>query len=67
VRRWNWRTSPSVISRTFCADSDPVAPGCSRSIGYSVTALFADIKGLTELMEDLDPEEHGGLSIRRAT
>jgi hypothetical protein len=53
VRRWNWRTSPSVISRTFCADSAAVAPGCS--IGYSVAALFADIQGSTELIEDLDP------------
>jgi class 3 adenylate cyclase len=26
-----------------------------------VTALFADIKGSTELMEDLDPEEAGAI------
>ena len=31
----------------------------------TVTALFADIKGSTELMEDLDPEEARALSIRR--
>jgi class 3 adenylate cyclase len=30
-----------------------------------VTALFVDIKGSTELMEDLDPEEAVQLSIRR--
>ena len=30
----------------------------------TVTALFADIKGSTELMEDLDPEEARGSSTR---
>ncbi len=31
----------------------------------TVTALFADIKGSMELMEDLDPEEARALSILR--
>jgi class 3 adenylate cyclase len=31
----------------------------------TVTALFADIKSSTELMEDLDPEEAAHSSIRR--
>ena len=33
----------------------------------TVTALFADIKGSMELMEDLDPEEAPGLSTRRSS
>ena len=33
----------------------------------TVTALFADIKGSTELMEDLDPEEARASSIRRSS
>jgi adenylate/guanylate cyclase family protein len=38
----------------------PEQPGASTTIDVErkmVTALFADIKGSTELMEDLDPEE----------
>jgi class 3 adenylate cyclase len=31
----------------------------------TVTALFADIKGSTELMEGLDPKRHERLSIQR--
>jgi class 3 adenylate cyclase len=31
----------------------------------TVTALFADLKGSTEFMEDLDPEERARLSTRR--
>jgi len=31
----------------------------------TVTALFADIKGSTELEQDLDPEEARAISIRR--
>jgi hypothetical protein len=33
------------------------APGNSEGERKTVTALFADIKGSMELMEDLDPEE----------
>jgi class 3 adenylate cyclase len=33
----------------------------------TVTALFADIKGSMDLMEDLDPEEAARLSIRRSS
>jgi hypothetical protein len=31
----------------------------------TITALFADIKGSTELMEDLDPKTRAASSIRR--
>jgi hypothetical protein len=31
----------------------------------TVTALFADIKGWVELMQDLDPRKHRPSSIRR--
>ena len=40
--------------------SGPEQPDASTTIDgerKTVTALFADIKGSTELMEDLDPEE----------
>jgi hypothetical protein len=32
----------------------------------TVTALFTDLKGSTELMEDLDPEEARAISTRAA-
>jgi class 3 adenylate cyclase len=40
------------------SNSEPAAAGDERK---TVTALFADIKGSTELMEDMDPEEARGL------
>ena len=50
-------------SETELQDHGPHSDGASRRIRSlegerkTVTALFADIKGSTELMEDLDPEE----------
>src|SRR5271170_2500759 len=45
--------SPSGIRVTL----DHPAPPTTEGERKTVTALFADIKGSTELMEDLDPEE----------
>jgi len=45
-RRWNGSVS-----------SERQAPEAVEGERKTVTALFADIKGSTELMEDLDPEE----------
>src|SRR5712692_4329692 len=45
-------TTPSVLLLPKGADA-PVPEGERKT----VTALFADIKGSTELMEDIDPEE----------
>src|ERR1019366_4840626 len=44
----------SSVIRVAVESSEPQAPDGERK---TVTALFADIKGSTELMEDLDPEE----------
>jgi class 3 adenylate cyclase len=33
----------------------------------TITTLFADIKGSTELMEDFDPERRAQSSIRRSS
>ena len=48
-----------AIARAAAASSVTVAQTASAVEGErkTVTALFADIKGSTELMEDLDPEE----------
>src|SRR5580704_11762293 len=46
--------SESLIKVTADASSEPEALDGERK---TVTALFADIKGSTELMEGLDPEE----------
>jgi class 3 adenylate cyclase len=48
------RPSESPIRVTADASSAPEAIDGERK---TVTALFADIKGSTELIEDLDPEE----------
>jgi class 3 adenylate cyclase len=37
--------------------SEPTTPGTAEGERKTVTALFADIRDSTELMEDLDPEE----------
>src|SRR5215472_2361743 len=42
--------------RQICV-TDTAAPETLDGERKTVTALFADIKGSTELMEDLDPEE----------
>jgi class 3 adenylate cyclase/tetratricopeptide (TPR) repeat protein len=47
--------SPSAVRVLFEGPSGSGAP--SDGERKTVTALFADIKGSTELMEDLDPEE----------
>jgi class 3 adenylate cyclase/tetratricopeptide (TPR) repeat protein len=44
-------TSPDI------AIASPTAPETGEGERKTVTALFADIKGSTELMEELDPEE----------
>jgi class 3 adenylate cyclase/predicted ATPase len=44
-------TSPDITIAT------PTAPQTGEGERKTVTALFADIKGSTELMEELDPEE----------
>jgi class 3 adenylate cyclase len=49
-------TSPSESRIRVTADASP-APEAIDGERKTVTALFADIKGSTELMEDLDPEE----------
>src|SRR5579863_9111700 len=46
-------TAPEVRVRSEQPDASTVLDGERKT----VTALFADIKGSTELMEDLDPEE----------
>src|SRR6202162_1248068 len=48
--------SPSDSPITVTADAS-YAPKVIEGERKTVTALFADIKGSTELMEDLDPEE----------
>ena len=57
--RWTARTSstPSVriTSEQTVADSAEI-----EGERKTVTALFADVKGSTELMRDLDPEEARG-------
>src|SRR5712671_1994522 len=40
---------------------EPQNPSLIEGERKTVTALFADIKGSTELMEDLDPEEARGV------
>jgi class 3 adenylate cyclase len=47
------RAPAQPVDITAPPDSGPIADGERKT----VTALFADIKGSTELMEDLDPEE----------
>ena len=39
------------------AASEPIAPDIAEGERKTITALFADIKGSTELEQDLDPEE----------
>ncbi len=46
-------TKPAATVRFVAEDAVPTLEGERKN----VTALFADIKGLTELMEELDPEE----------
>src|SRR5262249_44673548 len=53
---------PEIAPTTISNDSgirvtDAVAPELVEGERKTVTALFADIKGSTELMRDLDPEE----------
>jgi hypothetical protein len=48
-------SSLSTSDITFSAE--PTTPGTAEGERKTVTALFADIKGSTELMENLDPEE----------
>jgi class 3 adenylate cyclase len=50
----NVKSEPPKLSLTWL-DSDEAAK--SDGERKTVTALFADIKGSTEMMEDLDPEE----------
>src|SRR5713101_2054446 len=47
------QASAQAVRITAEADSQTIVDGERKT----VTALFADIKGSTELMEDLDPEE----------
>src|SRR6266849_240009 len=51
------RRTPSIGYQLagFCCQADEFDYSWSRRT--TVTALFADIKGSTELMEDIDPEE----------
>ena len=56
-------TSPSESPIRVTADASS-APGDIDGERKTVTALFADIKDSTELMEDLDPEDAPS-SIRR--
>ena len=53
-------SSPQAASTAFNIRVTPEQPDAPTAIDgerKTVTALFADIKGSTELMEDLDPEE----------
>src|SRR6266851_3203633 len=53
-------SSPQAVSTAPNIHVTPEQPDASTTIDgerKTVTALFADIKGSTELMEDLDPEE----------
>src|SRR5689334_14832390 len=47
------KAPPNLPKLTIPEPSDGIPDGERKT----VTALFADIKGSTELMEDLDPEE----------
>jgi len=49
-----WRGNPTIAKIRV---ADTPAPENIEGERKTVTALFADIKGSTELMEDLDPEE----------
>jgi len=50
--------SPTAASVTdIRVQSEDAAPDTLEGERKTVTALFADIKGSTELMRDLDPEE----------
>ena len=53
-------SSPQAAAATPNIRVTPEQPDASTALDgerKTVTALFADIKGSTELMEDLDPEE----------
>jgi class 3 adenylate cyclase len=50
-------TAPSIELPRFAAGSPTPEAELPEGERKTVTALFADINGSTELMEDLDPEE----------
>jgi class 3 adenylate cyclase len=47
----------SLSAPAIALSAEPTTPATAEGERKTVTALFADIKGSTELMEDLDPEE----------
>src|SRR6516164_8251665 len=53
--------SQCATSLALPSPSPPTATGAADGERKTVTALFADIKGSTELMRDLDPEEARGV------
>jgi double zinc ribbon protein len=52
---------PVAAVRVVAEEASPTLEGERKT----VTAVFADIKGSTELMEDLDLKKRARLSIRR--
>ena len=53
--------SQCATSLALPSPSPPTDTGAADGERKTVTALFADIKGSTELMRDLDPEEARGV------
>src|SRR5580698_9138050 len=54
--------APALVSNVRVTPEQNVTDaGTLEGERKTVTALFADIKGSTELMEELDPEEAGGI------
>ena len=63
-------SSPQAASTAPNIRVTPVRPDSSTAIDgerKTITALFADIKGSMELIEDLDPEEAPAWSIPRSS
>ncbi len=54
---WPSKAAADPTSSGFRATVDNLEPQAIEGERKTVTALFADIKGSIELMEDLDPEE----------
>src|SRR6201981_2481975 len=50
-------TPPTRLGKPTVAERPPLESDDTEGERKTVTALFADIKGSTELMRDLDPEE----------
>ncbi len=61
------RQQQTQPSSGFPATVDNLEPQAIQGERKTVTALFADIKGSIELMEDLDPKRLARSSTRRSS